>query len=114
MIRRPPRSTQSRSSAASDVYKRQQRERPEPRNLIEHQHKRREDKAIRSRCKRHRALGENHEQPELEECAQPGAHGNVPREVGGSEHSFDEANVIQQQHAEEDLSGAREYEVARE
>src|SRR5450756_3010297 len=28
MIRRPPRSTQSRSSAASDVYKRQNRERP--------------------------------------------------------------------------------------
>ena len=27
MIRRPPRSTQSRSSAASDVYKRQSRER---------------------------------------------------------------------------------------
>src|SRR5680860_1901797 len=28
MIRRPPRSTQSRSSAASDVYKRQGHERP--------------------------------------------------------------------------------------
>src|SRR5450756_2667730 len=29
MIRRPPRSTQSRSSAASDVYKRQQKRYPE-------------------------------------------------------------------------------------
>src|SRR5450756_3182815 len=29
MIRRPPRSTQSRSSAASDVYKRQEERRPE-------------------------------------------------------------------------------------
>ena len=28
MIRRPPRSTQSRSSAASDVYKRQERQEP--------------------------------------------------------------------------------------
>src|SRR5428012_22402 len=30
MIRRPPRATQSRSSAASDVYKRQRHGRPEP------------------------------------------------------------------------------------
>src|SRR5665811_653511 len=33
MIRRPPRSTRVRSSAASDVYKRQDVERPEPGGL---------------------------------------------------------------------------------
>ena len=40
MIRRPPRSTQSRSSAASDVYKRQTKDnlnllKPEPRKLVD-------------------------------------------------------------------------------
>src|SRR5450756_1998318 len=35
MIRRPPRSTQSRSSAASDVYKRQEIISPTPDNRIE-------------------------------------------------------------------------------
>src|SRR5450756_563842 len=36
MIRRPPRSTQSRSSAASDVYKRQIRQRVNVSNYIPH------------------------------------------------------------------------------
>src|SRR5450756_3159075 len=37
MIRRPPRSTQSRSSAASDVYKRQEEERDKAEAVKQHQ-----------------------------------------------------------------------------
>src|SRR5678810_1304312 len=48
MIRRPPRSTLDRSSAASDVYKRQQ---PcSERDNGKHEHRPREEQRNRSRC----------------------------------------------------------------
>src|SRR5680860_1921246 len=68
MIRRPPRSTQSRSSAASDVYKRQDENR---RNLHEHDEPPRD--AERVEPLRLEATLERDAQSEAEQRAEHGA-----------------------------------------